>query len=80
MRARAGKCQSGEGSAWWGPGPSLRGYASKRGHWERGERKFFVHVQIQTCKKIMIFDLKDQDHLIDLDLLPDLDQFNDLLN
>ena len=48
VRARAGKCQSGEGSAWWGPGPSLRGYASKRGHWERGERKFFVHVQTTT--------------------------------
>ena len=35
---------------------------------------------VQTCKKIMIFDLKDQDLIIDPDLLHDLDQFNDLLN
>ena len=35
---------------------------------------------LQTCKKIVIFDLKDQDLLIDLDLLHDLDQFDNLLN
>ena len=35
----------------------------------------------QSCKKITIFDLKDQDIFIfiDLDLLHDLDQFIDLL-
>ena len=33
----------------------------------------------QSCKKITIFDLKDRDIFIDLDLLHDLDQFIDLL-
>ena len=33
----------------------------------------------QGCKKITIFDLKDQDLLIDLDLLHDLDHLIDLL-
>ena len=33
----------------------------------------------QSCKKITILDLKDQDLFIDLDLLHDLDQFIDLL-
>ena len=34
---------------------------------------------VQSCKKIMILDRKDQDLFIDLNLLYDLDQFIDLL-
>ena len=32
-----------------------------------------MHVTDQSCKKIIDLDLKDQDHLIDLNLLHDLD-------
>ena len=34
----------------------------------------------QGCKKIMIFDLKDRDLSIDLDLLHHFDQLDDLIN
>ena len=30
---------------------------------------------VQSCKKIIDLDLKDRDHLIDLDLLCDLDHY-----
>ena len=33
----------------------------------------------QSCEKITIFDSKDRDLFIDLDLLHDLEQFIDLL-
>ena len=49
---------------WRGGGDGGGGVASRR---------------VQSCKKIMILDLKDQDLFIDLDLLHDLDQFIDLL-
>ena len=42
-------------------------------------RKMMSDSYGQSCKKIMIFDLKDRDLLIDLDLLHDLDQLIDLL-